>query len=167
MGILQKVLVGIGAVAIVVGSAALSYTIMSVVVGRTPAATPQPPAPIGQTKLHIKEWSIALPLTDTIRDAKYYFSPTTGADIIIVTTKHATDLVSKVEGCRSGLYGTAIHRIAAGEKVTENKVYLVTKAYRFESAKLAEISCMPPNVPQELHDILAGVDTAVEKMHEE
>lgn len=166
MGMLKTVMVGIGGIAIIALSAIASYTVMSLTVGKAPAPTPQSPAPVGQTTLTIKEWSVAIPLTSSIGDARYYFSPTIGQDTITVSTQRATDLLGRVTGCRTGLYGPAIQRVPAGSKMTDKKVYLVTKSYRFEEASVIEPACVAENVPQELSDILSEIDRAIEKMYE-
>ncbi|MFZ1812236.1 MAG: hypothetical protein WAU02_01755 [Candidatus Saccharimonadales bacterium] len=165
MNMLKAAVVALGGLVIVASSALLSYTVMNITVGKT-QPVPQSPVPVGQTVLTISEWGVAMPLTDTIKDAKYYMSPTLGQDTITVTSLRATELLGKVQGCHSGLYGPSIHRVEVSQKMTERKVYLLTKSYRFEQALPIEPACLPTDVPQELRDILNELNNAVEKMYQ-
>ncbi|MFZ1458809.1 MAG: hypothetical protein WAT17_02930 [Candidatus Saccharimonadales bacterium] len=168
MGLLQKVFVGVGAVMIMAVSAVASYWVMSVTVGREPEPTPvaQPQPVVAEpTELVIKEWSVVIPLTSSISDARYYMSPTLGVDTITITTKRATDLLGKVGSCRTGLYGPAIVRNAIGAKPTGGTIYLQTSGYRFEAPVDVSPACQPTGVPTDLTDILTELELAIGKIH--
>lgn len=168
MKVIRVIGLGVGVLAWLGLSAVMGYWVMDQTVTRTPAppAEQSVPLPTPATELVISEWSVALPLTDTIRDARYYTSPTVGVDTITVTSKRATDLLGSVTGCRYGLYGTFIKRVPISQKATGQKVLLQTSMYRFEQVSPVEPVCQVVNAPVELMNILATLDTAATKMYE-
>ncbi len=171
MKLLQRVFVGVGSIVIVAASAATSYWVMSITVGQaqeTPTAQAQPkPVVVEPTELVIKEWSVVIPLQSSISDARYYMSPTIGPDTITVTTKRSTDLLGKVEGCRTGLYGSSISRSTISTKPTGRAIYLQTSTHRFEAPAVIEPACKPStsDVPADLLVILSDIEDAIAKMH--
>lgn len=166
MATVRVALLVVGGAMIVACGAVSSYGIMQVTVGRE--ATPKtaevtlPP----KTELVITEWSVTVPITTTIQDARYYASPTLGKDTMTITSARATELLGTVQGCREGLYGPSISRVASTEKVSGNKVYLQTAQYRFEAVTPTQSGCTPSNIPDELPAILTSLGAAVEKIHE-